>query len=305
MQLGNFMHSIPDKSLCIAIEHNLASCYQKIGALDKSVEHITEALEIAMGYYTYSTNTNIRIKNMRYICKTHLQLCALLSQQSRHEEAISHSFISAKLSHMILDEVLAITEEYKSRIEKTKLAHHRNISVNEDGEDGNVGIFLLQQCAYKLNPILRELSNRVVQDNMTVRKKYAYKNVKSIDSKSIIGWLGNSDWSSNLNIGNIMQILPLSLFEIESVCGKHLDVTRESIIDKICLVISSYFCISTEKRFLALASNSKEAMMKESESWHAKSLELCCAFLPTDCPLVSHIIMSYQKHHAVTKQIIV
>jgi hypothetical protein len=37
---------------------------------------------------------------------------------------------------------------------------------------------------------------------------------------------------------------------------------------------------------------------KESELWHAKSLEVACSFLPSDCPLLNHVLLSYQKHHA-------
>ena len=36
----------------------------------------------------------------------------------------------------------------------------------------------------------------------------------------------------------------------------------------------------------------------ESEYWHTKSLEVACCFLPSDCPLLNHILLSYQKHHA-------
>lgn len=43
---------------------------------------------------------------------------------------------------------------------------------------------------------------------------------------------------------------------------------------------------------------------KESEFWHAKSLELACTFLPSDCPLLSHILLSYQKHHSPSQQTI-
>jgi hypothetical protein len=39
----------------------------------------------------------------------------------------------------------------------------------------------------------------------------------------------------------------------------------------------------------------------ESEYWHAKSLELACVFLPSECPLLNHILLSYQKHHAPTQ----
>lgn len=40
----------------------------------------------------------------------------------------------------------------------------------------------------------------------------------------------------------------------------------------------------------------------ESEYWHAKSLEIACSFLPSDCPLVNHIMLSYQKHHSPAQQ---
>jgi hypothetical protein len=32
---------------------------------------------------------------------------------------------------------------------------------------------------------------------------------------------------------------------------------------------------------------------KESEYWHAKSLEIACSFLPGECPLLNHINLSY------------
>ena len=32
--------------------------------------------------------------------------------------------------------------------------------------------------------------------------------------------------------------------------------------------------------------------------WHAMALETCGTFLPSECPLVSHMIMSFQKHHS-------
>jgi hypothetical protein len=40
---------------------------------------------------------------------------------------------------------------------------------------------------------------------------------------------------------------------------------------------------------------------KESEYWHAKSLEISCTFLPGECPLLNHINVSYQKHFAPVK----
>jgi hypothetical protein len=40
---------------------------------------------------------------------------------------------------------------------------------------------------------------------------------------------------------------------------------------------------------------------KDSEMWHAKAMHITCTFLPTECPLVVHIISSYIKHHLKQK----
>jgi hypothetical protein len=37
---------------------------------------------------------------------------------------------------------------------------------------------------------------------------------------------------------------------------------------------------------------------KDPEFWHGKALELAVTFLPSDAPVVKHIVSSYQKHHS-------
>lgn len=36
----------------------------------------------------------------------------------------------------------------------------------------------------------------------------------------------------------------------------------------------------------------------QSEMWHAQALEACTRFLPSECPLVAHVITNYSKHHS-------
>lgn len=45
-------------------------------------------------------------------------------------------------------------------------------------------------------------------------------------------------------------------------------------------------------------------MRTESEFWHGKAIEIACGFLPSESPLVTHILQSYQKHHAPVAQTI-
>lgn len=84
-----------------------------------------------------------------------------------------------------------------------------------------------------------------------------------------------------------------------------LELTRDSFIRKVSSLAVAYFCYSTEIRFIIqmkedLSFDTPEKQ-KESEFWHAKSLELACTFLPGECPLLNHINLSYQKHFAPVK----
>ena len=83
---------------------------------------------------------------------------------------------------------------------------------------------------------------------------------------------------------------------LDLYCDQQIDIelSRDSMIEKISFLAISYFCVSTELRFLT---NSKEklsintAQIKaESEFWHGKALEIACGFLPSESPLVTHIL---------------
>ena len=43
---------------------------------------------------------------------------------------------------------------------------------------------------------------------------------------------------------------------------------------------------------------------KDSEYWHGKAVEMAISFLPSESPLVSHILMSYEKHHSPSNMVI-
>jgi hypothetical protein len=67
----------------------------------------------------------------------------------------------------------------------------------------------------------------------------------------------------------------------------------------LCILTVCYFCMSTEMRFLLHSRGQyykdtvKKERENESEYWHAKSLEIACTFLPSECPLLKHILLSY------------
>jgi hypothetical protein len=81
------------------------------------------------------------------------------------------------------------------------------------------------------------------------------------------------------------------------------ELQRYGFLEKLSILIVSYFCMSTEMRFLLLPKRKYlkpetiEERENEIEYWHAKALEMSCTFLPSECPLVKHVLLSYQKWH--------
>ena len=123
-----------------------------------------------------------------------------------------------------------------------------------------------------------------------------------------------------------MHLTPMSLDDLNIHADSSHELSRDAMLEKIILLSVSYFCVGTELRFLSAPPASakpssgstpapeedkknevppgKKYEKKDSEMWHGKALELSSTLLPSECPLVGHVIMSYQKHHAPCSQAI-
>lgn len=102
-----------------------------------------------------------------------------------------------------------------------------------------------------------------------------------------------------------MQISPLTLQDFMSSTALELELTREYLLEKICFLAVSYFCMGTEFRFLHQLQEMLGEQIysrRDSEYWHGKAVEISCSYLPSESPLVSHILMSYEKHHSPSNQ---
>ena len=132
------------------------------------------------------------------------------------------------------------------------------------------------------------------------------------DMRHILGFLNQSEWILSLNIGNIMQITPVQLEDLASVRRNEQELDRFAFLETVSFLCVGYFCVSTEIRFIIQLKEEIGAFKQfdvgvkteESENWHTKSLEVACSFLPSDCPLLNHILLSYQKHHAPSQSTI-
>lgn len=120
----------------------------------------------------------------------------------------------------------------------------------------------------------------------------------SIQMKHLLGFLNQSLYHDYLNITHVMRLKKLDFRDLYGTRSPDLLLTRENMLERLMLTITSYFCMGTELRFLKLAKEEGFEETKDDELWHGKSLQLAVRFLPGDAPLVRHIVSSYQKHHA-------
>ena len=68
--------------------------------------------------------------------------------------------------------------------------------------------------------------------------------------KNVLGFLNQNEWIGSLNIGNIMQMAPVTMKDLLSTTRNEIELSRDSFLEKISLLGVSYFCVSTEMRFL-------------------------------------------------------
>jgi hypothetical protein len=122
------------------------------------------------------------------------------------------------------------------------------------------------------------------------------KKSKRIDMRNMLGFMNQNLYHDYLNITNIMKLKRLDFRDVYSIRSSDLTITRENLIERIMILITSYFCMGTELRFLKQKNLDGFEDTMDSEYWHGKALEISVKFLPGDCPLVRHIVASYKKN---------
>ena len=250
----------------------------------------------------YKSNPSQKLKKLKYECKIHMQVCALLSQLNRHQEALCHAKQSVQIAQYMMQDLMELCEFYDKRVANAK---QRELQAQELISKGGGAaqkfqkmflkdspdlkeiesklnksdliyfdeqVSMLERTAHKYYPIIQEVNKRMVKNKeMGLTGKDGYKFISSfvqektselrknmndksmansINMRVLLGYLNQSEWMYLLNIGNIMQITPLTIHDLLAVPSIELELARDSVIEKISFLAVSYFCVSTELRFL-------------------------------------------------------
>eukprot|EP00826_Nyctotherus_ovalis_P043069 TRINITY_DN4504_c0_g1_i8.p1 TRINITY_DN4504_c0_g1~~TRINITY_DN4504_c0_g1_i8.p1 ORF type:complete len:269 (-),score=36.30 TRINITY_DN4504_c0_g1_i8:868-1674(-) len=249
----------------------------RLAMLNECGTHLSMCLKQAPSLVESKPTPDNKLKIAKYLTKLHMQYCAILSQLNNHKEALEHAKYSAKYIHLTLCELSNLLEDF---------ARKRNASI-------------LESTSKTILPILKALLSKLIPED---KANTTEKPKQTVNIKNLFGFFSCEETIMGLNIGNIMQLSPLTVMDSLSECERQFELTRESLLEKIAMLAISYFCISTEKRFLAQMAG---IGTKDSEFFHGRALEIACQFLPSECPLVSHVYATYQKHYSAVQRPIV
>jgi hypothetical protein len=103
---------------------------------------------------------------------------------------------------------------------------------------------MLERTAYKILPIITEICGRMIkykEGEQHASSTYQNNNLNpegaagqpKLNMKAVLGYLNQSEWLYLLNIGNIMQITPLTVHDLYSNQTFEVELTRDSILEKV------------------------------------------------------------------------
>lgn len=274
-----------DEDFVLVTLHNLAHCHQQLEQTEMSASYLEACL------YNLALGRPVDYRRRKYECRARVQLCALLSQLQRHEGALTHARLASKRSQSLLTDIQSLCFDHCNR--HKKLLHaHRLKPLPEH-------LKTLQSASYrhshdlvlKASPALQLLQARLHSQPVDSAK------TPRLELRSALGVQHYDDWVYSINISDIMLIQPLTVFELKSDLEPFAELTRDFLLDKVCLLLVSYYCLATELRLLY----GRERLL-QAHDYHSKALQIAKDLLPVECPLTEHLRASYHRHFLVLRR---
>lgn len=223
-----------------------------------------------------------------------IQLCAILSQLNKHEAAQYHAKKAAKYADNVVAETHRVCSEHLKRHKKLLASGRLKSKALERPQYQLMESPHYQQfhdAVQKTFPVLESLTQRLGPKRSNTGK------APKLDLRSVLGVQHYNDWIYSYNIGDLMVVEPLEMAELKSNMGLQVELTRDMMLDKVCLLAAAYFCVATEIRFLNNQKGGSGGKEREGEAWHGKAMRVARDFLPLECPLANHIKQSYTRNY--------
>ena len=237
--------------------HNLAMCYQLMQDYEECGKYLEKTIQIAK-CREFSQDIE-KIRNCRYLCMLYIQLAAIMSHLGDHLQSVSHAKQAFTFVSQSLQQCISISSSMKS-LSDTSFQNFKT-----------------------LETILLYLSGNL--------QKFPL-NCKKIVQRSPLGVLHLTDWIFSFTINDVLDIKPLKYFEVKNSHTFQAELSKDFMLEKVCLLITSCYLIATESRLME-----DHDKVKKAKGWHMRAVEIGNVLLPPETPLLQHVKMSFDKHY--------
>ncbi|CAG9332103.1 unnamed protein product [Blepharisma stoltei] len=259
--------------------NNISACYQRLGDMEKCASYLEACAFNCSKVNIQKSLEDVAddIKKTKLHAKLLIQLCVTLSNMKKHKEALE----KAKLANNLTKHALQATfDGFKAMVSKFK-----NKKYIQSLDLQLITVF--QAIAASAQEILKAIS--IYLNSGEIPKP------ESLEMRSVLGVITFSNWVGEFGISDIMVIQPLSLEEILEKPLLQAEFTKDYLLYKIALHSVSLFCVATEMKHLKSSQQLSADQRRQAEVTHQTAISLLKAFFPNDCPLLQHVIQSFQR----------
>lgn len=241
----------------LLVYHNLSLCSQLGQEFEECFGYLEKTIKLAKKRECLEGIETIR--NLRYIAMLLIQQGAICSHLGDH----NHSISIAKQAFNY------ISQSYTQCIQLASTT--KNLP-----NTNQMNSVTLETCILYLSgkiPSFPQNCSRIIQ-------------------RSPLGVYHFTDWIYSFTMNDILDIKPLRFFEIKNTHTFLAEISKDFMLEKICLLLSSCYLIATETRLL-----DDPVEVKKAKKWHLKAVEIGSVLLPLETPLFQHIKASFDKHY--------
>lgn len=262
-----------DSDLILATLHNLALCSQSLSNLLDCASYL-EACIYNIKNKSPKSHKIIKksetIRQTRYLCLLYLQhsdTCFKLKNNSAAlssaQKALKAAFESNKLCLNYCND-----QRLKKNLKQTNpLITNKKLNVESFSDAHNVLQFLYVQMNGK--KIKRTFEESRFKNFLCGKKE--------------------TSWVADLNFEQIFEVKLLQIEELKAAHNIKAELSRDFMLDKICMAISAFFLV-----FKALNKLSQEPL--KAKAYLKRSLLIAKTFLPSSSPLLNSIVKEYNKN---------
>ena len=268
-QLNNGLYVDPE--LVLGTLHNIALCNQLTNNLEECAAYIEACIyniKSSISPSQICKSKSEKIRKIKCLCLLYIQLSDTLSRLNNHQDALKNAEKASKCIILAVKLCLNYCTDCKKK-QKTSQS------------------FII--------PALKKTANEhFIQTHSILQYLYLQMNEKKLKKipeasciKSALPIYKETDWIYSVQFKDIFYIKLLTLKELKNTHTIKAELSKDFMLDKIFMAVTSYYLIFRELEFLKQNS-------KKSKSYLKIAISIAECFFPNDCSLSSCLLSEYE-----------